>query len=313
MTRIAVPHDFPSSVFEEEVRKRQPNVSIMTGRDLDDTVRKLEDASALVTTNGSWHDAYLTSLDSGNWIQCGSSGLNRLPTDELSERRVKLASASGVSVAPASEYVFMFALVFSRSVPELLVEQERREWADPMVSDWAGDRLTILGLGAIGEGIARRGRGFEMDVAGVKQHPESYNGCLDAGEIHPPDRFGDLLSDIDLLAVAAPLTDETRGMVDRQVLATLPATAIVVNVGRGEIVDQPALIEALGSDSIGGADLDVFVEEPLPEELPRWDMENALVTPHAAGASEKNTERLLYLFGRNLGRWRHDEPLINEV
>ena len=132
-------------------------------------------------------------------------------------------------------------------------------------------------------------------------------------EIHTPDKLPDLLARTDWLVIACPLTDETRGMIDAALLAKLPQGARVINIARGEIVAEPALIAALQSGHLAGAYLDVFAQEPLPPDSPLWDMPNVVVTPHNSSASAGNEARVNAIFLDNLQRWTRNQPLINEV
>ena len=131
--------------------------------------------------------------------------------------------------------------------------------------------------------------------------------------MHTPDKLNELLPKSDWLVIACPLTDETRGMVNAALLAKLPRGAYVINISRGEVVDEAALVAALQSGHIAGAYLDVFMQEPLPAASPLWDMPNVVVTPHNAGASAGNDPRINTLFLDNLKRWKARQPLINEV
>jgi phosphoglycerate dehydrogenase-like enzyme len=145
----------------------------------------------------------------------------------------------------------------------------------------------------------------------VRRSPRESGDPVD--EMHPPERLAGLLPRADWLIIAAPLTPETRGLVDADLLSRLPAHARLINIARGEIVDEPALIERLRDGRLAGAYLDVFEKEPLPENSPLWDLPNVLVTPHNAGAALGNDRRIYGIFLENLGRWQRGEALVNEV
>jgi phosphoglycerate dehydrogenase-like enzyme len=176
--------------------------------------------------------------------------------------------------------------------------------------DLRGQVMLVYGLGAIGMEIARLARCFGLYVIGVRRNAAK-SGHVD--EVHTPDKLAELMPRCDWLVIACPLTDETRGTVDPALLAKLPRGAHVINVSRGEIVDESALIAALHSKRLAGAYLDVFAREPLPPESPLWDMPNVVVTPHDSAACAGNEARVNAIFLDNLKRWTRNQPLINEV
>jgi len=177
--------------------------------------------------------------------------------------------------------------------------------------DLKGQTAVILGLGKIGTEIARLAQALGLTVVGVRRGPRRPGDPVD--ELHPPAALAALLGRCDWLVIACPLTPETRGLVDAGLIAKLPRAARIINVARGEIVDEPALIAALQDRRLAGAYLDVFATEPLPPESPLWDLPNVIVTPHSAGAAAGNDERVLEIFLENFGRWHRGMPLVNEV
>jgi phosphoglycerate dehydrogenase-like enzyme len=177
--------------------------------------------------------------------------------------------------------------------------------------DLAGQTICVLGLGAIGSEIARLAKALGLNVVGIRRSPRKEGDPVD--EIHPPTELSTVLPRCQWLAIACPLTPETRRLIDADKLAQLPAGARVLNVGRGEIVDEPALISALQSGHVAGAYLDVFEKEPLPAESPLWDMPEVICTPHNSGASAGNEGRVHEVFIQNVFRWLDEKPLINEV
>jgi phosphoglycerate dehydrogenase-like enzyme len=169
----------------------------------------------------------------------------------------------------------------------------------------------LVGVGHIGSEIARLAQTLGMRVIGIRRDTSRMEDGVD--EMHPPDRLDEILPRADWLALACPLTDETRGRIDRAALARLPRGARFINVARGEIVDERALIDALGSGQVGGAYLDVFEKEPLPDDSPLWDMPNVIITPHNAGAASGTAARIYEMFWDNLTRLHRSAPLRNEV
>jgi D-2-hydroxyacid dehydrogenase (NADP+) len=173
--------------------------------------------------------------------------------------------------------------------------------------------MTVLGLGRIGESIARKATGFDMTVYGVKRHPDTYEGSLPDERVMSPESLQTILPQTDVLVVIVPLTDDTYHLISTEVFRELPGSAILINVARGSVVDENALIEALRNGSIAAAGLDVFESEPLPAESPLWERDDVLVTPHVAGRSERFGERFSSLFFDNYDRWKNGMTLRNVV
>jgi phosphoglycerate dehydrogenase-like enzyme len=205
--------------------------------------------------------------------------------------------------------------MLARNFPRWLAGQQGHRW-DPMrpvdfPRDLRGQTAVILGLGHIGKEIARLTRVLGLRTIGVRRSARKADDPVD--ELYSPDRLDELLPRADWLILACPLTAETRGLVDADTLAKLPKGARLINVARGEIVDEPALIAALRAQHLAGAYLDVFQVEPLPPDSPLWDMPNVYVTPHNSTAAAGNDQRVYEMFVENLRRWGRSEPLLNEV
>ena len=206
------------------------------------------------------------------------------------ERGVRLTTSSGTAAGPIAQTAIAGMLYLSRKV--------------------AGQTLLVYGFGKIGAEIARLARLLGLKVIGVRRHPRAHEH---ADEMHAPDKLHALLARSDWLAIACPLTAETRGVIDAAALAALPKGARIINISRGEVIDEPALIDALALGHLGGAYLDVFAQEPLPAVSPLWDMPNVLVTAHDAATSDAYDPRINALFLDNLERRQRNAPLINEV
>jgi D-2-hydroxyacid dehydrogenase (NADP+) len=274
------------------------------------------DADALVVNPGSWDDALLDGLDAGDWVQSTSVGYDAFPLEGFRERGVRYTNAAGNYAPMVAEHVFALALDHSRRLAVLRAAQRAGEWDRSVgleLGDWLGKRATVVGLGRIGEAVAERALAFDMTVHGTKRDPDAYEGCLPPERVHPPDALADLLPETDLLVLAVPLTDETRGLVDADALAVLLDSAFLVNVARGAVVDEAALVAALEAGDLAGAGLDTFETEPLPADSPLWDREDVLVTPHVAGRSDGFGRRFAALFCDNYDRRRAGEPLRNVV
>jgi phosphoglycerate dehydrogenase-like enzyme len=249
------------------------------------------------------------------WLQVFNAGVDHPVFQRFVEKGVRLTTAAGSSAEPIAQTAFAGLLMLARGFPHWLDAQARRAWEPApranAPADLRGQTLVVFGLGAIGSEIARLARAFGMRVIGVRRSPAAGGEPVD--ELHPPDRLRDLLPSADWLALACALTDETRGAIDEAALALLPKGARVLNVARGGVVDEPALIAGLREGRIAGAYLDVFAEEPLPRESPLWSLPNVIVTPHDSAVSRGNERRQTEIFLRNLVRYGRGEPLQNEV
>ena len=252
------------------------------------------------------------------WVQSWSAGLDWLlePTPPAgAPTGLRVTSASGVHAVPIAEHVFAVLLALGRGLPDALAAQAQRRWSrgdDVGRFELEGRQMVLLGLGEIGARVARIAGAFGMLVTAVRHHPDE-GGGPGVARVVGTDALLDVLPAADVLVVTVPLTDATRGMVGAGALAALPDWAVVVNVGRGEVVDQDAVASAVAGGRLGGAALDVFAQEPLPPDSPLWGVPNVIVTPHAAGLTPHYADRALAIFLDNLGRYRRDEPLRDAV
>ncbi|MEF8841225.1 MAG: D-2-hydroxyacid dehydrogenase [Haloarculaceae archaeon] len=315
MPTVVVDHDLP---LADPLADRCDDLEIVTTNGPEETGSALADAEILVTNPTRWDDRLLAALDPGDWVQATSAGYAAFPVAEFRDRGVTFANATGLHDPVVAEHAFALAFAFSRTIPAFVSKQAEHTWGPRTavtadLTDWTGRTLTVYGLGSIGETIAERGSAFGMDVYGVKRDPEDYDGGLPAERVLAPEAFHDVLPETDLLVAIVPLTEETRGSIDAAVFRALPDSAILVNVSRGPVVDEAALVDALREGEVAGAGLDVFEEEPLPESSPLWDREDVLVTPHVGGRSDTFPTRFADLFAENYGRWRADEPLRNRI
>ena len=248
------------------------------------------------------------------WMHVFNVGVDHPIFDEMLARGVRLTTSAGSTAVPIAQTAIMGLIALARGFPRWLVAQRSRRW-DPErgqpPADLQGQVAVIVGLGRIGGEIARLARVLGLKVIGVRRGPRREGDPVD--ELHPPTALRGLLGRCDWLILACPLTPETRGLIDAGALARLPRGSRLINIARGEIVDEHALIAALGSGQLAGAYLDVFATEPLPPASPLWDMPNVLVTPHNSAAAAGNDQRVLELFLDNLGRWHRGAPLLNEV
>ena len=231
----------------------------------------------------------------------------------LLSRGVKLTTSAGTNSEPVVHTAIMGLLMLARRFPRWLDAQRRHAW-EPMRGadvppDLRGQTMIVVGLGNIGREIAQFSQALGMHVIGIRRTPKSAGDTLD--EIHPPSALGELLPRCQWLVLACPYTKETHHLVNADTLTKLPRGAALINVARGRVCDEPAVVAALQSGRLGCAYLDVFEKEPLPPESPLWSMPNVIATPHNAAVSAGNERRAAELFLVNLEKWARGEPLLN--
>ncbi len=249
------------------------------------------------------------------WLHVFNAGVDHPVFQRFLERGVRLTTSAGASAEPIAQTALAGLLWLARGFPHWQDAQRRRSWeplrAQEVPRELRGQTLIVVGLGGIGLELARLARALGLHVIGVRRSPA--RGGEPADEIHPPARLRELLPRADWLALACPLTPETRRMIDADALARLPRGARLINVGRGELVHEAALVDALRAGQLAGAYLDVFEIEPLPAESPLWDLPGVIVTPHNSAASRGNERRQTEAFLRNLRHWLRGEPLAHEA
>lgn len=248
-----------------------------------------------------------------DWVQICVAGVDHPAFVDLLKRGKCVTNASGTTAVPIAQTAITGLMMLLRGFPHWLSAQRRREWDQlprhNMPRDIGGQWVCVLGMGNIGTEIARLAQAFGMKVAGIRRSPRRPEDPVDA--MHPPAELAAVLPRCQALVVACPLTDETRGLVNAAMLAALPRGAQVVNIARGEVINEAALIQALRTGHVAGAYLDVFEREPLPPESPLWDMPNVIASPHNSFASSGNEARLLALFLDNAACWLHGRPMRN--
>jgi len=247
------------------------------------------------------------------WMHLPNAGVDHPVFHQLLAKGVRLTTSSGASAEPIAQTAIGGLLALARGFPAWSAAQQRHEWAPHrhLPRDLRGQSIVIVGVGAIGNEIARLARALGMYVIGVRRSPQRSTDQVD--EMLHPAQLVTAVTRADWLVLACPLNVETRGLVDARTLASLPAQARVINVARGAVIDEAALIDALRSGHVSGAYLDVFEPEPLPPDSPLWDLPNVIVSPHDAGVADGNSGRVAEIFFDNLERWRRGDVLRNEV
>ena len=283
-----------------------------------ETLEKRVSETDVLVISGLWQNHLLDRTKRLRYIQSIGAGTDQFPREELAKREIRLASARGVNARAVAEHAMALMLALSRRLPEARDNQQRRVWRG-MIGDLSqredelgGKRLLVVGLGDIGGRLAQLAKAFDMRVVGLRRHPAFGRGAADA--VHATDELNSMLPDADFVALACPLTAETENLIDAQALGRMKPTAYLVNVARGRVVDEAALIEALATHGIAGAGIDVTAEEPLAPSSPLWAMEQVLITPHTAGETRRYEDNVIEILRDNLGRlWRGEAQLRNQV
>jgi phosphoglycerate dehydrogenase-like enzyme len=286
-------------------------------RDAESLDKRLPEADVLVIS-GLWRDALLDRAPRLRYIQSIGAGTDQFPRDALASRGIRLASARGVNARAVAEHAMALILALSRRLPEARDNQARHVWRG-MIGDLAqredelgGKTLLIVGLGDIGGRLARLAKAFEMRVIGLRRDPSAGAGAADS--VQPMAALGSLLPQADFVALTCPLTPETEKLIDAAALARMNSSAYLVNIARGRVVDEAALIAALSARHIAGAALDVTAEEPLPPGSPLWGMEHVIITPHTAGETRRYEDNVIGILRDNLDRlWRGETELRNQI
>jgi len=247
------------------------------------------------------------------WVHSRSVGLERTLFTELTESSVPLTNGSGVFSPSLGEFTLGAILYFAKDFRRMICAQKAEKWDAFDVTMAAGKTVGILGYGDIGRAIATRVRPLGMKVFGLKRHVAK--GVMDplVDGFFKPEQKIEMISQCDYVVVAAPLTPETRGMVGEKEIATMKREAVVINVGRGPIIDETALVRALSEGRIKGAALDVFDEEPLPAGHPFYKLENVLLSPHCADHTPEWLDEAMIFFIEQFERYRRGETLLNVV
>jgi len=245
------------------------------------------------------------------WIHVAAAGVDKLLFPGLVASGVTVTNARGVFDGPIAEYVLGMCLARAKRLPDLLGDQATRTWRHRDTDSLAGSRALVVGTGSIGREIARLLRAVGVEVRGAGR--SARGGDPDFGDVLGSADLPSYVGEFDHVVLVTPLTEQTRGLVGRDVLAAMKPSAHLVNVGRGPVVDEAALVAALREGRPAAASLDVFENEPLPEASPLWSMPQVIVTPHMSGDARGWEDVLARQFVDNAQRWLDGEPLTNVV
>lgn len=262
---------------------------------------------------GAYGEALVTSR-SCKWIHLTSSGVTPAPYISAVERNGGIiTSSTGSNAEPVAQTGFAGLLMLARGFPRYIRGQHEHEWRPlrgaALPDDLRGQTLLLIGVGAVGKTFAGYARAFGLTVIGMRRGAATSADPVD--EMYPPSMLAEVLPRADWIVIACPLTKDTRNMLDADAFTYVKKGARLINIGRGEVVDEGAMIDALRSGRLAGAALDAHVQEPLPRESPLWDLPNVIISPHNASASTGNERRAAELFIANFGLWVRGEPMLN--
>ena len=270
-------------------------------------------------------DRILYRAPSLRWVHSATAGVERVLTPASRSRGLVITNARGVFSRPIAEYVMLMILAVSRRLPQLMELQAERTWQPLEARELRDVTVGIVGLGSIGRGVGALATAFGCRVIATRRRPEAgshapdgagdepYLGSAMLDRVLPPERLPELLAESDFVVLAAPLTPDTQGLIADASIALMKPGAWVINVARGELIDERALARALRDGRIGGAVLDTFREEPLPPTSTLYDLPNVILTPHTSWSSTRVLDRSVDLFCENLRRYAAGRPLVNVV
>lgn len=259
-----------------------------------------------------FHDVFV-QCRSLEWVHSLSAGLENSLFPELVASPLPMTNSRGVFARSLAEWVIAGCLYFDKSFARLAVQKAAREFTPFDVEELHGKTMGIVGHGRIGQLTAERARAFGMKIIALRRRPELSHGDPLIDAAYTPDRLLDLMAESDFVVCAAPHTPDTTGLIGAAAIAAMKPSAVFINVGRGAVVDEQALIVALQQKKIRGAALDVFTTEPLPKESPFWDLDNVLISPHSADHTATWLNDAMELFVENFERFAAGQPLKNVV
>jgi phosphoglycerate dehydrogenase-like enzyme len=300
--------------FAERLRKEFAPLEVVRLASYEGVEEEIRDAEVVITW--SLRPEQIEPARKLRWIHSPAAAVHQLLFPQLVGRDIIITNGRDVHGPVVAEHVIAMILALAKKLPQASRFQHRRAWGQeelwnsrPHPREVAGATLGLVGLGTIGRSAARHASGLGMRVIAVREHPEKASP-EGVEQVFASSQLDALLAQSDYVVLAAPVTSATHNLIDAAGLAKMKPDACLINVGRGQLVDEAALVQALRDNKIGGAALDVFVEEPLPSSSPLWDFENVLITPHTAGLTEKQWERQYAVVAENLRRYLNHQPLL---
>jgi D-2-hydroxyacid dehydrogenase (NADP+) len=300
----------------ERLRRRFPDVTFVHALDDRADLDGISDADVALTWTMT--PEMVRRAERLRWVHSSAVAVGTLPLRDLAARGVVVTNSRGIQSPAIAEHVIACLLALAKRLPAIIRQQDARRWAqNDMVGSalpWLvqGQTLGVIGLGTIGQAVALRAAALGMRVVGIRRRPE-LGVPPGVDEVAAPDRLGSVMAEADALVLAAPWTGETNRLVDAVALSNMKRGSVLINVARGQLVDEDALAAAVSRGHLAGAALDVFNEEPLPATSPLWSLPNVIVTPHTSGFRADHWDAVVELFETQIDRFRSGLPLLNTV
>ena len=299
--------------FSERLRGEFPQLEVVHLPNYDRVTEEIADAE--IAISWSLRGEQIKLAKKLRWIHSTAAAVHQLMTPELVASDIVLTNARDVHGPVVAEHAIALAFALAKRLPQAVKHQQEKHWAQhdlwnaqPRPRELSGATMVIVGLGGIGRPLARLAKSLGMRVIAVREHPDQ--GSEVADTIYGFSELARALSEGDFVVLAVPVTPKTQRLMNKARLAQLKPDAYLINVGRGVLIDEEALVQVLRARSFAGAALDVTTEEPLPPESPLWHMENVFITPHIAGLTERMWERHYTLYTENLRRYLAGKPLL---
>lgn len=310
---------FAHAAYQMKARfdARNTGINSFQVRSYDEFVQRVGEAD-VVSVSGMWKNDIIPHATRLQFIQSISSGMDQYSREQLGAKGIRLASAAGVNARAVAEHALALVLAVYRRLPEARDNQHKKVWRGMLgdltqrEDELGGKTLLIVGMGRIGSHLAKLAKAFDMKVIGVRRDPKA--GTNGADEIYGMEDVVNLVPQADIVALTCALTPETTGLMSAAAFAAMKPSSVFVNVARGKVADEAALIKTMEGNKIWAAALDVTAEEPLPAASPLWTLPNVFITPHTAGETRAYEDNVIDILIENLDRlWRGEATLRNQV
>jgi D-2-hydroxyacid dehydrogenase (NADP+) len=310
---------FAHAAYQMKARfdARNTGINSFQVRSYDEFVQRVGEAD-VVSVSGMWKNDIIPHATRLKFVQSISSGMDQYSKELLGAKGIRLASAAGVNARAVAEHALALILALYRRLPEARDNQHKKVWRGMLgdltqrEDELGGKTLLVVGMGRIGSHLAKLAKAFDMKVIGIRRDPKA--GPNGADEIHGMGDLVKLVPQADIVALTCALTPETTGLMSAAAFAAMKPSSVFVNVARGKVADEAALIRTMEGNGIWAAALDVTAEEPLPAASPLWTMPNVFITPHTAGETRAYEDNVIDILIENLDRlWRGEATLRNQV
>jgi D-2-hydroxyacid dehydrogenase (NADP+) len=310
---------FAHAAYQMKARfdARNTGINSFQVRSYDEFVQRVGEAD-VVSVSGMWRNDIIPHATKLKFVQSISSGMDQYSKELLGAKGIRLASAAGVNARAVAEHALALILAVYRRLPEARDNQHKKVWRGMLgdltqrEDELGGKTLLVVGMGRIGSHLAKLAKAFDMKVIGIRRDPKA--GTNGADEIHGMGDLVKLVPQADIVALTCALTPETTGLMSAAAFAAMKPSSVFVNVARGKVADEAALIATMEGNKIWAAALDVTAEEPLPAASPLWTLPNVFITPHTAGETRAYEDNVIDILIENLDRlWRGEATLRNQV